>query len=62
MGRAREASEWSPLITSYMQRIRQYASVKEEIYLTEERFLAALDKKTRPGFLILLRLERGKAV
>jgi 23S rRNA (pseudouridine1915-N3)-methyltransferase len=59
VGRAREGSEWSPLITSYMQRIRQYASVKEEVYLTEERFSSALDRKTRPGFLILLD-SRGK--
>jgi 23S rRNA (pseudouridine1915-N3)-methyltransferase len=59
IGRAREGSEWSPLIGSYVKRIRQYASVKEEVYLTEERFLSALDKKTRPGFLILLD-QRGK--
>jgi 23S rRNA (pseudouridine1915-N3)-methyltransferase len=42
-----------------MKRIRQYASVKEEVYLTEERFISALDKKIRPGFLILLD-QRGK--
>jgi 23S rRNA (pseudouridine1915-N3)-methyltransferase len=59
IGRAREGSEWSPLIGSYVKRIRQYASVKEEVYLTEERFLSALDKKTRPGLLILLD-QRGK--
>ena len=42
-----------------MQRIRQYASVKEEVFLTEERFGVALDRKTKPGFLILLD-QRGK--
>lgn len=59
VGRVREGSEWSPLINAYMQRMRQYASVKEEVYLTEERFNSALDRKTRPGFLILLD-SRGK--
>jgi 23S rRNA (pseudouridine1915-N3)-methyltransferase len=58
-GRAREGSEWSPLISSFVQRIRQYATVKEEVYLTEERFSSALDRKTRPFFLILLD-QRGK--
>jgi 23S rRNA (pseudouridine1915-N3)-methyltransferase len=53
-GRPREGSEWNPLISSYMQRIRQYASVKEEVYLNEQRFNLALDRKARPFFLILL--------
>ena len=59
IGRAREGSEWSPLIGSYMQRIRQYASVSEEVFLTEERFTSALDRKTRSFYLILLD-SRGK--
>jgi 23S rRNA (pseudouridine1915-N3)-methyltransferase len=42
-----------------MERMRQYASVKEELYLTEQRFSSALDRKTRPGILILLD-SRGK--
>jgi 23S rRNA (pseudouridine1915-N3)-methyltransferase len=42
-----------------MQRIRQYASIKEEVFLTEERFISALDRRTRPCFLILLD-SRGK--
>jgi 23S rRNA (pseudouridine1915-N3)-methyltransferase len=54
IGRAREGSEWAPLIGLYMQRIRQYVSVKEEVFLTEERFHSALDRRTRPSFLILL--------
>ena len=59
IGRTREGSEWSPLIGSYMQRIRQYTSVSEEIFLTEERFNSALDRKTRSFFLTLLD-SRGK--
>jgi len=59
IGRIREGSEWSPLINSYMERMRQYASVKEEVYLTEQRFSSALDRKARPSFLILLD-SRGK--
>ncbi len=54
IGRVRESSEWGPLMSSYLQRIRQYASVKEEVFLTEERFSSALDRRTRPCFLILL--------
>jgi 23S rRNA (pseudouridine1915-N3)-methyltransferase len=37
-----------------MERVRRYIPVKEEIYLTEDRFLSALDRKAKSFFLLLL--------
>jgi 23S rRNA (pseudouridine1915-N3)-methyltransferase len=54
IGRPREGSEWSQLIDGYIERLRRYTPVKEEIFLNEERFTAALDRRQRPAFLILL--------
>ncbi|RZU41725.1 23S rRNA (pseudouridine1915-N3)-methyltransferase [Edaphobacter modestus] len=58
-GRARQDSAWSFLTASYLQRLRSYASVKEEIFLTEERFLSALERRAH-GFYLFLLDQRGK--
>lgn len=44
----------SPLVTSFVVRQRLYATVKEDVYLNEQRFNLALDRRGRPFFLILL--------
>ena len=59
IGRGRQDAVWTPLIASYLQRIRPYASLQEESFLTEERLCSALDKRTRPFYLVLLD-QRGK--
>ena len=58
-GRARQDSAWSSLTASYLQRLRSYASVKEEIFLTEERFFSALERRAH-GFYLILLDQRGK--
>ncbi|HEY0163291.1 MAG TPA: 23S rRNA (pseudouridine(1915)-N(3))-methyltransferase RlmH [Edaphobacter sp.] len=59
IGRGRQDAAWTPLISSYLQRIRPYASVQEESPLSEERLWTTLEKRNRAFYLVLLD-SRGK--